>query len=122
MIYLKQEGRGIGLGNKIAAYHLQETLALDTVEANRKLGLPDDMREYVAVKDILAHLDVESVMLMTNNKRKVECLKELGIAIGGTIACIIKPESWQMEKYMKDKAEKMGHMIPLEKLCSHTSR
>ena len=70
VIYLKQEGRGIGLGNKIAAYNLQETLALDTVEANRKLGLPDDMREYVAVKDILAYLDVESIMLMTNNKKK----------------------------------------------------
>ena len=112
VIYLKQEGRGIGLGNKIAAYNLQETLALDTVEANRTLGLPDDMREYVAVKDILSHLGVESILLMSNNKRKVHCLQELGITVNGTIPCIVKPESCQMRKYMKDKAEKMGHMIP----------
>ena len=113
VIYLKQEGRGIGLGNKIAAYNLQETQALDTVEANRALGLPDDMREYIAARDILKHFGVESVMLMTNNPRKVECLEHLGVRIEGMIPCIVKPQSCQMKKYMKDKAALMGHKIPL---------
>lgn len=116
VIYLNQEGRGIGLGNKISAYNLQETLKLDTVQANRELGLPDDLREYTAARDILNYLGVESIMLMTNNTRKVTCLQELGINVAGTIPCIIKPESWQMKKYMTDKANKMGHMIPPDKL------
>jgi len=116
VIYLKQEGRGIGLGNKIAAYNLQETLALDTVEANRALDLPDDMREYVAARDIFDHFGIESVILMTNNPRKIECLEHLGIKIAGIIPCIVKPQSSQMKKYMTDKAKHMNHKIPLDKL------
>lgn len=116
VIYLKQEGRGIGLANKIAAYDLQETQHLDTVEANRALGLPDDMREYVAVRDILKHFNIDSVMLITNNNRKVKCLENLGVKVGGRIPCVVKPQSSQMKKYMKDKAEQMGHMIPVDKL------
>lgn len=116
IIYLNQEGRGIGLGNKILAYNLQETLKLDTVDANRKLGLLDDTREYTAAKDILNYFQIESIMLMTNNPRKIECLKKLNVVISGTIPCIITPESCQMEKYMKNKVEKMHHTIPIEKL------
>jgi GTP cyclohydrolase II len=71
VIYLQQEGRGIGLANKIAAYALQDTKGLDTVDANRALGLPDDVREYTAVANILDDLDVRSIRLMTNNPRKV---------------------------------------------------
>jgi GTP cyclohydrolase II len=113
VIYLYQEGRGIGLANKIAAYHLQETKQLDTVQANRALGLPDDAREYLAIRDILTHFGIESIALMTNNPRKVECLQKLGIRVESTIACLVNPESPQMQKYMNDKAQQMGHLIPI---------
>ncbi|KAK9845539.1 hypothetical protein WJX84_003566, partial [Apatococcus fuscideae] len=77
IIYLQQEGRGIGLANKIAAYSLQER-GLDTVDANRALGLPDDCREYTSVRNILQHLNIRSIRLMTNNPRKIAVLRELG--------------------------------------------
>jgi GTP cyclohydrolase II len=73
------------------------------------------MREYIAARDILNHFGVESIMLMTNNPRKVECLEKLGIKVAGTIPCIVKPQSSQMKKYVEDKARRMGHMIPSEK-------
>ena len=83
VLYLRgHEGRGIGLANKIAAYSLQEK-GFDTVDANRALGLPDDAREYSAVKNILEDLGVKSIQLMTNNPRKIEKLTALGIAIEG---------------------------------------
>lgn len=75
--YLQQEGRGIGLANKIAAYAVQEE-GLDTVDANRRLGLPDDSREYTAVENMLRELDVRSVQLMTNNPRKIRELERGG--------------------------------------------
>jgi GTP cyclohydrolase II len=112
VIYLKQEGRGIGLANKIAAYNLQESLRLDTVEANRALGLPDDMREYTAARDILAHFKVRSVRLMTNNPRKRECLEKLGVKVEDIMPCVVKPQSEHMARYMKTKTELMGHTIP----------
>lgn len=112
------EGRGIGLGNKIAAYNLQETKKLDTVEANRALGLPDDLREYIAARDILSQLNVSSVYLMTNNPRKVECLTSLGVDIRGTIPCIVDPRSPQMKKYMIDKSRLMNHQIDVDKLSA----
>lgn len=114
VIYLQQEGRGIGLGNKIAAYNLQETCHLDTVDANRELGLPDDMREYSAVRDILHHFGVESIVLMSNNKRKGECLAELGIEVVASMPCLIQPQSEPMKRYMKAKADRMGHDIPTD--------
>src|SRR4029077_15891705 len=76
VLYLRQEGRGIGLANKIRAYDLQSRGA-DTVDANRMLGLPDDAREYHAAADMLAHFDVKSVLLMTNNPAKVDALAKL---------------------------------------------
>jgi GTP cyclohydrolase II len=80
VIYLWQEGRGIGLANKIAAYKLQEQ-GLDTVDANRALGLPDDLREYTSVRNILRDLGVKSIRLMTNNPRKISVLTELGVKV-----------------------------------------
>lgn len=111
IIYLNQEGRGIGLGNKIAAYNLQQTKGLDTVMANRALGLPDDMRHYEAVSDILKTLGIQSIKLMTNNPRKIECLKKLGITVNGTVPCIVEPRSEPMRFYMWTKDTKMGHTL-----------
>ena len=76
VVYLPQEGRGIGIANKIAAYHLQEH-GVDTVDANRKLGLPDDARTYECAQSILSHLKVQSVELMTNNPRKLKHLSDI---------------------------------------------
>ena len=114
IIYLNQEGRGIGLANKIAAYNLQQTRGLDTVMANRALGLPDDIRRYEAVKDILKEMGIRSIKLMTNNPRKVDCLQKLGITVNGTVPCIVDPQSEAMKNYMKTKATDMGHMIPMD--------
>jgi GTP cyclohydrolase II len=89
VIYLWQEGRGIGLANKIAAYKLQEQ-GLDTVDANRALGLPDDSREYTSVRNILKELGVKSVRLMTNNPRKISELSDLGVKVNGRMPCQVQ--------------------------------
>eukprot|EP01023_Acetabularia_acetabulum_P047765 TRINITY_DN5038_c0_g2_i2.p1 TRINITY_DN5038_c0_g2~~TRINITY_DN5038_c0_g2_i2.p1 ORF type:complete len:296 (+),score=21.52 TRINITY_DN5038_c0_g2_i2:118-1005(+) len=90
LIYLQQEGRGIGLANKIAAYKLQEE-GLDTVDANRALGLPDDCREYTSVVNILKDLNIQSIKLMTNNPRKIDQLKSMGINVVDRIPVIVEP-------------------------------
>eukprot|EP01123_Difflugia_compressa_P000306 TRINITY_DN10396_c0_g1_i1.p1 TRINITY_DN10396_c0_g1~~TRINITY_DN10396_c0_g1_i1.p1 ORF type:complete len:327 (+),score=55.95 TRINITY_DN10396_c0_g1_i1:94-981(+) len=112
VIYLLQEGRGIGLGNKILVYDAQEREGLDTVEANRSLGFPDDMRTYNAVHDILKHFKISSINLMTNNQRKISELKKLGITISGRVPIHVKPSSVQCERYLYTKSTRMGHLIP----------
>jgi len=109
VIYLRQEGRGIGLANKIAAYHLQEK-GLDTVDANRALGLPDDAREYHAAKAILDDLALDGIRLMTNNPRKVERLTALGVEIVGRKSIVVEgnPHS---QGYLDAKATRMRHLI-----------
>lgn len=109
VIYLQQEGRGIGLANKIAAYALQEK-GLDTVDANRALGLPDDCREYSAVKHILDELDVKSVRLMTNNPRKIKLMEDLGIMVSGRLPCVVKAQKYN-EGYLTAKKRRMMHML-----------
>lgn len=109
VIYLQQEGRGIGLANKIAAYALQEK-GLDTVDANRALGLPDDCREYTSVRNILQDLGVESIKLMTNNPRKIDVMSELGITITGRIPCIVEGGKYSKE-YLAAKEKRMNHML-----------
>lgn len=109
VIYLQQEGRGIGLSNKIAAYSLQEA-GYDTVDANRMLGLPDDARDYECVKHILDELNIKSIRLMTNNPRKIERLQSLGINISERIPIQMTPNFINMN-YLKTKAEKMSHLI-----------
>ena len=111
IIYLKQEGRGIGLAKKIQAYGLQESRGLDTVQANRELGLPDDMREYTAVRDILRALCVDSVRLLSNNPRKAVCLQELGVRVAGCAPCVVEPKGDHMRAYMRAKKDLMGHTI-----------
>lgn len=112
LFYLPQEGRGIGIANKIAAYSLQES-GLDTVDANRHLGLPDDAREYSSVRDILQDLKIPSVQLLTNNPRKISCLEELDVNVTGRIPCICTPNSEYSRNYVHAKAQRMGHMINL---------
>lgn len=109
VIYLQQEGRGIGLSNKIAAYSLQET-GLDTVEANRKLNLPDDCRTYDAVIDILRDLNIQSVQLLTNNPRKIEQLGKLGVKITSRVPIQMEANTVNLN-YLKTKASKMSHLL-----------
>lgn len=108
IIYLQQEGRGIGLANKIAAYSLQEQ-GLDTVEANRALGLPDDCREYTCVINILKDLGIKSIKLITNNPRKINELSSLGLKITGRIPCIVEAGEYN-QGYLDTKREKMDHI------------
>ena len=109
LLYMRQEGRGIGLGNKIRAYALQEK-GLDTVEANHHLGFDDDLRTYDVAAGIIEHLGLVSIRLMTNNPRKIEGLKKLGIAVSGRIPVVIPPNPVNRD-YLKTKARKSGHLI-----------
>jgi GTP cyclohydrolase II len=110
VIYLHQEGRGIGLANKLAAYQLQDEEGLDTVDANRALGLPDDTREYTAVANILEDMNIKSIRLMTNNPRKVATLEKLGVRIVSRIPCIVEPNLFNKE-YLTAKEGRMKHYL-----------
>lgn len=109
VIYLRQEGRGIGLANKIAAYHLQEK-GHDTVDANRMLGLPDDARRYDGAAAILRDLEVKSIQIMTNNPRKVARLEAQGINITGRIPTLMTPNP-HSKGYLDAKSVRMGHAL-----------
>jgi GTP cyclohydrolase II len=111
LIYLRQEGRGIGLLNKINSYKLQEQ-GLDTVEANHKLNLPTDCRIYSCVKDVFNKLDVKSIKLITNNPEKVRQLKNIGFEITEIVVSNSKKTAHN-EKYLISKKEKMFHTIKL---------
>jgi GTP cyclohydrolase II len=110
VLYLRQEGRGIGLANKIRAYDLQARRGADTVDANRILGLPDDARRYDVAADMLEYLGVESVRLMTNNPAKVDALRELGVNVTGRIPIVV-PTSALAAKYVETKRRRMGHEL-----------
>ena len=109
LIYLQQEGRGIGLSNKIAAYSLQD-MGLDTVAANEHLGFTGEMREYFAVPDILSDLEVKSIRLITNNPYKINKMKALGVNIVERISIEIPPNPYNL-KYLISKRDKMSHML-----------
>jgi GTP cyclohydrolase II len=108
LFYLRQEGRGIGLLNKIKAYKLQDAGA-DTVEANERLGFGADMRDYSILVPMIEHLGVRAVRLMTNNPRKVEALNEMGVSVVERIA-LHTGSNPHNEKYLKTKVGKLGHM------------
>jgi 3,4-dihydroxy 2-butanone 4-phosphate synthase/GTP cyclohydrolase II len=110
LIYLRQEGRGIGLANKLKAYELQEQ-GLDTVEANIKLGLPVDSRTYGVAYQILKHLNINAVRLLTNNPQKVEALTQYGIDVKERISLLSQVNA-ENEDYLKAKKEKLGHLLP----------
>lgn len=107
IIYMPQEGRGIGLANKIKAYSVQE-LGYDTVDANRVLGFEDDLREYNVVPSILAELGISSVRLITNNPRKIDQLTDLGIQVNGRVP-IIMETNIHSHGYIAAKRARMGH-------------
>jgi GTP cyclohydrolase II len=109
IFYLRQEGRGIGLLNKIKAYHLQDCGA-DTVEANEQLGFGADMRDYSILKPMLDHLAVHSLKLMTNNPRKVKALEDMGITIAERIPHQTGRNPHNT-KYLATKKGKLGHLF-----------
>ena len=110
ILYLRQEGRGIGLVNKIRAYNLQDQGA-DTVEANEQLGFGADMRDYSICGPMLKHIGVKSVILMTNNPRKIKALKNMGIEISGR-APIETERNPHNSRYLSTKSGKLGHYLP----------
>lgn len=110
VLYLRQEGRGIGLTNKVRAYALQEQ-GYDTVDANRMLGLPDDARKYDAAVAMLEHLGIESVLLLTNNPEKVSELRGLGVDVVERVPVIVAPNS-HSRGYLETKRARMEHLLP----------
>lgn len=109
VLYLRQEGRGIGLAHKIHAYALQER-GLDTVEANRRLGFEPDLRDYYVGAQMLRDLGVERVRLLTNNPRKVEGLRKYGIEVVERLP-LIAPATAHNRRYLRAKRDKLGHLI-----------
>ncbi len=114
VLYLRQEGRGIGFANKIRAYQLQDQ-GYDTVEANEALGFRADEREYGIAAHMLNALHVRSIEIMTNNPAKIEDLRRHGVQIDGRIPLVIPPQPSD-RAYLETKQRKLGHLLDLEQL------
>lgn len=108
-IYLDQEGRGIGLSNKIKAYALQDE-GMDTVEANVHLGFGEDIRDYSVAADILGYFRIKKIALLTNNPKKIEDMKSHGIDVVKRIPLITKPNRYNRD-YLETKRKKMRHLL-----------
>jgi GTP cyclohydrolase II len=109
VIYEHQEGRGIGLMNKLRAYELQDHGA-DTVEANEQLGFEADLRGYQLPGAILRYFGLRAVRLMSNNPEKIEALEKAGVAVTERVPCLVTPVD-STEDYLRTKKEKMGHLL-----------
>ena len=109
IFYLQQEGRGIGLSNKIRAYKLQDE-GLDTVEANHQLGFHEDERNYEIVASMVKHLKIKSMDLMTNNPKKIDALGKMGLTINKRVPILSKSNDYN-KKYLSTKAKKLGHLM-----------
>lgn len=120
ILYLRQEGRGIGLGNKIKAYHLQDQ-GLDTVEANAALGFPADLRDFGIGAQILKSLGLSRIRLLTNNPKKLISLSGYGLQITEQIP-ILAPVNKHNERYLRTKKEKLGHTITIDQPSDETER
>jgi 3,4-dihydroxy 2-butanone 4-phosphate synthase/GTP cyclohydrolase II len=115
LLYLRgQEGRGIGLGNKIRAYALQDQ-GVDTVTANHQLGFGSDQRDYAAAANILHHFGLHAIHLLTNNPAKVEALETLGVQVLSHQPLVIKPSALN-KAYLSSKRDQMGHWLPQNRL------
>lgn len=109
LLYLRQEGRGIGLVNKIRAYRLQEAGA-DTVEANLALGFHADARNYELCKPMLAQFGIRTLRLMTNNPRKIDAMEKLGVRVSERVPLLVNRNAFNND-YLNTKAAKLGHMM-----------
>jgi 3,4-dihydroxy 2-butanone 4-phosphate synthase/GTP cyclohydrolase II len=112
LLYVRQEGRGIGLANKIRAYDLQQKEGLDTVQANIKLGFKADLREYGIGAQILRDVGVRSLRLLTNNPKKVIGLQGYGLNIAEQLPLTIASHTVRQKKYLDTKKKKLGHLLP----------
>ena len=110
LVYLRQEGRGIGLKAKLDAYYLQQVHGMDTVDANIAVGMPEDARDYVIGAQILNHLGFDAIKLMTNNPAKIDGLNRYGLKIDAQVSHIIPP-SKHNKNYLETKKTRMGHKM-----------
>jgi 3,4-dihydroxy 2-butanone 4-phosphate synthase/GTP cyclohydrolase II len=117
ILYMQQEGRGIGLANKIKAYALQDK-GLDTVEANTELGFEADLRDYGVGAQILSALGIRKMRLMTNNPKKIIGLEGYGLEITGRVPIEVEPRPENI-KYLVTKCQKLGHLINLKDSLKH---
>ncbi|KTD59703.1 riboflavin biosynthesis protein RibA [Legionella sainthelensi] len=111
LIYLRQEGRGIGLANKLKAYALQEQ-GLDTVDANHQLGLPVDSRDYAIAYQVLKYFGIDAIRLLTNNPSKIAAVDRYGIKVTERVPLEIEPTK-ESHRYLKTKKERMGHLLAI---------
>ncbi|MFC2039255.1 bifunctional 3,4-dihydroxy-2-butanone-4-phosphate synthase/GTP cyclohydrolase II [Chloroflexota bacterium] len=118
-LYMRQEGRGIGLHNKIVAYALQDQ-GLDTVEANESLGFPADLRDYGIGAQILVDLEIQNIRLLTNNPKKVVGLEGYGLKVVETVPIIATPNAINI-RYLEAKQSKMGHLLKIDRGCGEES-
>lgn len=112
LIYLRQEGRGIGLANKLKAYALQEK-GYDTVDANLELGLPADNRDYALAYQILKYFGIEVLRLLTNNPLKIQALEKYGLHVSERLPLLVNPSN-ENRKYLQTKQKKLGHFLSLD--------
>ncbi|MDB5841858.1 MAG: ribA [Herminiimonas sp.] len=110
LLYLRQEGRGIGLVAKVQAYRLQDGGA-DTVQANHELGFDADQRSYTNCQPMLSHFGIDRLRLMTNNPRKIEALQKQGLTVVERVPLVVNRNPFN-ERYLHTKASKLGHLIP----------